>query len=576
MRRVLWSWGFLFLLAPCFAGTITGHVFVDLNGDNLWQATDKPCAGALVSDGHTVVAAGADGSYTVQSPDGPQVISVENPAQTWPTQGFSRYLPEGRGTADFPLKAQEQKLPFVFVQGTDLHTRPDVGDKMAQYLSAINTLPLPVAFVVHTGDLVVDSGGSTVPEARKLFAVYQQQVAALKMPLFNLPGNHEHVSWYRNTFDPNEFGTGKSLYREVFGPMEYSFNYAGVHFVALDGTDWVNNQLAYSMPADCVNWLKAYLAQVPAGDRLVLLCHEPLFTLPQKAELEQILSGRKVVLSLSGHWHTVTRSSFAGAPEIVGGATSYSWHGAPTAFDAIAYNVVRITDTGFENAFGDWAERYSVTMPNPGLYARLKDQVPVKVQFLDPANEVQSARLQLGTASQEVTSFTTEGLQRVATGTLDASALTDGYHDMLITLRGKGEPMVEKQPRLVLTGQEAAFAATGPAMLKMRLTKVNAANLIKVNGETVGTTPLGTAANQDVTFPVPAALLKQCNTIELISVPLADGKTYDDFVAGPIYLEYADKKYFDPRSRGGATATISNTTQSTIWPCWVDLGYPQP
>lgn len=574
--RLLLMLAAILLVGPCLAGTIAGHVFLDVNGDNQWQPTDKPCPGALVTDGQAIVATGADGAYALTTPDGPQVVSLENPSQTWPAQGFWRYLKDGAGTADFPLQAQEQELPFVFLQGTDLHIRPNVGDKMAQYVNALNTFPLPLAFVVHTGDLVVDSGAETVPGARALFKTYQDQVAPVKAPLFNVPGNHEHVSWYRPTFDAAEPGVGKSLYREMFGPTHYAFNYAGVHFLALDGTDWVNNQLAYSMPAACVSWLKSYLAQIPAGDRLVLLCHEPLFTLPQKAELEQILTGRKVVLSLSGHWHTVNRYAFAGAPEIVGGATSYAWHGAPTAFDAIAYNVVRITETGFDNAFGDWAEKYPVTVAAPGFFAQLKGQVPVKIQFLDPKSEVQSAQLQLATLTQEVANFATDGLYRVATGSLDVSGLPNGYYDLQITFRGAGEPFVEKQPRLVLTGQEAPFTATGPAALKLRLTKVNAANIVKVNGEQVGVTPVGTAANQDVTFPVPAALLKRLNTIEFVSVALADGKTYDDFGVSPIVLEYGGKTYFDPRSRAGATATINNTKESTTWPCWVDLGYTKP
>jgi hypothetical protein len=292
--------------------------------------------------------------------------------------------------------------------------------------------------------------------------------------------------------------------------------------------------------------------------------------------LEQILAGRKVVVSLSGHWHSIARTPFAGAPEIVGGATSYAWHGALVAFDAMAYNVVRITETGFDNAFGDWAEKYPVTVAAPGFFARLNGQVPAKVQFLDPQSDIQSARLQLGTATQGIAAFNTEGLYRVATGTLDVSGLPNGYYDLQVTLRGAGEPFVEKQPRLVLTGQEAPFTAPGPATLKVRLTKVNAANIVKVNGEQVGVTPVGTAANQDVTFAVPAALLKRLNTIEFVSVALEDGKTYDDFVAGPVALEYGGKTYFDPRSRTGATATITNTKESTTWLGWVDLGYTGP
>lgn len=573
MRRVL----LLALLCalPGFAGTITGHVFFDSNGDGAWQATDVPCPGVRVSDGQTLVATAVDGSYTLAAPDGPQVVSVENPSQTWPTQGFWRYLKTGAGAADFPLRQQEQKLPFVFVQGTDLHTRPEVNAQMAQYVAAVNGLALPVAFVVHTGDLVVDAGALTVAPARALFATYQAQVASLKAPLFNLPGNHEHVSWYREAFDANEPGVGKGLYREVFGPTQYAFSYAGVHFVALDGTDFRGGKLEYSMPATCVAWLKAYLALVPTTDRLVLLVHEPLSSLPQKAELEQALAGRKVVLSLAGHWHSTNRLTFAGAPELVGGATSYSWHGATPPSDAKAYQVVRITESGFESAFGDWAEKYPVTIAAPGYWAGSAGKVATKVQFLDPNAEVQSAQIRLAEVSQEVTSIGQEGLYRTVVATLDLSAVPDGIHDLCVTLRGAGEPFVEQQPRLLRNDREAAFTAAGPATLKMRLNKVNAANEIKVNGESVGATPAAAGPDQAFAVAVPAALLRRLNRIEFFSALLADGKAYDDFTAEKLTLEYGGKVYRDPRTSAGSAATL-NGTQPSTWPCWIDLGYPTP
>jgi hypothetical protein len=443
---------------------------------------------------------------------------------------------------------------------------------MATYVAAVNALPLPVAFVVHTGDLVVDSAAGGVAPARALFATYQAQVATLKAPLLNLPGNHEHVSWYLPTFDANEPGVGKGLYREMFGPMYYAFTYAGVRFIALDGSDYKDGKLVYSMPSECQNWLKAYLARVPVTDRLVLLIHEPLSSLVQKAELEQALAGRKIVVSLAGHWHSTDRRTFAGAPEIVGGATSYAWHGVTPPSDAKAYQVVRITEGGFDSAFGDWAEKYPVTIATPSYWAGTAGKVAVKVQFLDFNAEVQSAQIALEGVSQEVTAFAPEGLYRTASTTLDLAALPDGIYDLSITLRGSGEPFVEKQPRLLRNGQDAAFTATGPATLKMRLNKVNAANLIKVNGEQVGTTPANAAPDQVFAVAVPTTVLRRLNRIEFFSALLPDGKTYDDFTAGQLTLDYAGKPYRDPRTSGGSSATLNGKEPST-WPCWIDLGY---
>jgi hypothetical protein len=109
----------------------------------------------------------------------------------------------------------------------------------------------------------------------------------------------------------------------------------------------------------------------------------------------------------------------------------------------------------------------------------------------------------------------------------------------------------------------------------MKLNKVNAANPIQVNGEQVGTTPADAAPGQAFSVAVPAALLRRLNRIEFQSALLADGKTYDDFSAEQLTLEYGGKPYRDPRSSAGASATL-NGKQPGTWPCWIDLGYPQP
>ncbi|NPV48861.1 MAG: hypothetical protein HPY69_18120 [Armatimonadetes bacterium] len=563
----------LLLTVPCLAGTVTGHVFLDTNGDGQWQAADQPCAGALVTDGLTVVATAADGAYVLDSPDGYQVISVENPPQTWPTHGFWRGVTVGPATADFPLRAQEQSLPFYFVQGTDLHTRPDVDAQMAHYVTAINSLPVPLAFVVHTGDLVVDTCARDVPAARALFDTYIRQVAALKAPLFNVPGNHEHVSWRLDSFDPEAPGVGKSMYRELLGPMVYSFNYAGVHFVALDGTDLVNGKLAYSMPASCVEWLRRYVAHIPVTDRMVILIHEPLHALPQRAAVEEVLADRTVMLTLSGHWHSLARAPVAGGVEIVAGQTSYAWHGNPGGFDAMAYNVVRITADGFESAMGDWAERYPVTVAEPALRALLDKPLTVRAHFLDLGSEVRSASIALGSMPAVPAALGADGLYRTATATLDPAQLPDGFHDLTITLVGTGEPFVERQPRLVMSGNEEAFNAVGPAVLSLRLQKVNAANQILLNGQPLATMPANAANNQVLQMTVPPERLRRLNVIEVESAELVDGVGYDDFSVDQVSLTYGGKVYRDPRFVGGGSASVTNITRASRGVCYVDLGY---
>jgi len=553
------------LLTACaaFAGTVTGHVFRDINDDGRWQADEPVVRGVLVSDGMSFTTSGTDGSYRLETPDGDQVVFIENPPGLWPSNGFYRNVKVGPAVADFPLRRQEQKLPFYFVQGTDLHIRPEIAPQMAQYVQALNSLPVPLAFVVHTGDLVVDTMGQNIEGARKLFTAYQQMVAPLKAPLLNLPGNHEHAAVNRTDVPPNTPGYGKGLYREMFGPTYYAFNYAGVHFLALDGSDVQNGKLSYTLPQPCLDWLKGYLEHVDRSEPLVLLTHEPLAPTAEKARIEPLLAGRKVLLTLSGHWHTIARYTLAGAPEIIGGMTSYPWHGGPFGPNPVGYHLVKITGEGFEDAFGDWAQQYPVTVSAPARAALLTDPVKVDIQFLDLANEVTIAEVTLGSAKQTFQQFGTKGLYRTLSCQLAIPGLPDGFHDLAVTLHGKGEPTVEKQAFLSLGGPAEAFVPAGPVTLRFKAHGVNADDTIKLNGEEIGKLSAAAGAEQSVNLVLPAGNLRKLNVLELVSAPLADGSGCDDFSADYADVQYQGKTYRDYRLYAGTVQVQKSPTPAS-------------
>jgi hypothetical protein len=568
MRRLTLPLLALFLPVLAFSGAISGHVFLDANGDGQCQAGEPPVAGALVSDGLAIVAAGADGGYQLQSPEGLQVVFVVNPSGTWPTAGFYRVMPTGAGQADFPLARQEQKLPFYFVHGTDLHIYDTAAAQMAQYVKTINELAVPVAFVVHTGDLARDTNGSLLPEGERLLKLYQQMVSGLKMPLFNLPGNHEHAGVMHAGVSATDPDWGKGLYRRLLGPMYYAFNYAGTGFIVMDGTDVSTGQLVYGIPQECMDWLRAYLQRLDPTVPLVFAIHEPFFSLgAQKVEVEQMLQGRKVIMALSGHGHGLGRVAFAGGMETEGGAVSYAWHGGGFGPNAMGYHLVKITGDGFEDAMGDWAEKYPVTVTAPPRSVPPKDSLPVEARFLDLNSEVTSVDVSLGEAKQTVTAFEPVGLYRSFACALSFPGLPDGVHDLTLTLHGTGEAMVERQPFLVLTGKQEPFEAVAPAQLTMRLYGVNAANIVKVNGEEIGKLPADAKEQQLFDLEVPARLLRRLNLVEFVSAPTADG-SYDTFSALYVTMTYQAKKVSDPRVMG---VTLPQSDQAETRSMYFDI-----
>jgi len=540
-----------------FAGTLSGKVFIDASGDGVWQEGEEPVAGALVSDGISIAASAQDGTYSLVTPDGDQVVFVVNPAGTWASQGFHRNVTIGPATADFPLIKQEQRVPLYFVQGTDSHIRPDVADKMARYVAAVNSLPLPIAFVVHTGDLVVDTCAQDIEGSRRLFKAYHDMVADLEPDLFNLPGNHEQVAVHRKDIPPTTKGWGKGLYRECVGPMYYAFNYGSVHFIAMDGSTIGDGKVIGRVPDECFDWLSGYLTHLDPSEPLVLFVHQPFATMgARKTEIEKLLAGRKVLLALSGHGHGIARWSFAGGTEIMGGATSYAWHGSGFPPNAMGYHVIKVTREGFESAFADWAEPYSLTLRTPTRQEPLSGTVPVQAMLFDPAGEVTSVDVSIGDSRTKVTQFGTEGLYRTLEAGVDVTGTVDGVHDLCFTIRGKGEPFIERQPVVVINGKQEEFSPSGPAVLKMRGYGIAAANRILINGEELAQMKPDTPDRQPFEFEVPADRLRRLNFIEVESAR-DPGGVWDSFVLDIVELAYDDQAHIDPRMYRYASRSVT-------------------
>ncbi len=575
-RRWLLVLGAAMLLpAMALAGQVSGRVFFDANGDGAWQQGEVPLPDALVSDGFTIVSTGPDGSYLLQCPDGPQVVFVVNPPGTWPTAGFYRNVSQYPATADFPLRHQEQTLPCYFVQGTDLHVRPDVAPLMARYVQAVNDLPMDIAFVVHTGDLVVDATATTVEGARSLFVAYREMVAGLKPPLFNLPGNHEHTAVIHPAVSPDTPGWGKALYRELLGPMYYAFRWGPAHFIALDGTDIVDGRLVYSIPDECLTWLAAYLSHVARSEPIVLLIHEPLQTLPQKERVAELLAGYHFLLALSGHGHGVTTWDFAGGKEIMAGATSYAWHGPGFGPEPMGYHVVRLSADGFQSAFADWAKPWSLRLRRPERSQPLRvGTIGVDAIIFDPREQIEAVDVSLGEGHTRITQLEAEGLCRKLSATLDTGTPAEGVYDLTFVMQAGQESLVEQRPVVLVGGPEEPFVPEGPVTLVLRGLKIDAANQVFVNGQLVGEMTPGAAERTRVELPVPADCLRRLNRVEVVSARDAQGQ-WDNFTLDMIEFSYQGRAYVDPlRSRYGGRAVVPTGDEPGRVVTYLDLTRP--
>ena len=158
---------------------------------------------------------------------------------------------------------------FHFVQLSDTHwgfngpaVNPESGTTLKRAVAAVNALAQPPDFIVFTGDLTHTTDDPQVRRTR--MREFRAIVADLNVrDVHFLPGEHD-ASLDRG-----------AAFQEFFGPTHYSFDYRGVHFVALDNV----SDPAARIGDEQLAWLKADLARREKDAPIVVLTHRPLFDL---------------------------------------------------------------------------------------------------------------------------------------------------------------------------------------------------------------------------------------------------------------------------------------------------------
>jgi predicted phosphodiesterase len=187
----------------------------------------------------------------------------------------------------------EKPLPFSLVQLSDTHVgfsgppNPLGTRAFEEAVARINGMAEQPDLVLFTGDLTHDSEKEEEHAGRmKLFREISSRLRAKK--IFHVPGEHDAG-----------LDEGR-LFRENFGDTFYSFDYKGVHFIALDNVSRGKPALG----ADQLAWLRRDLSRFPATAPIVVFTHRPLFDL--KPEWEWFTNDGPEALKLLQPYENVT------------------------------------------------------------------------------------------------------------------------------------------------------------------------------------------------------------------------------------------------------------------------------
>ncbi len=263
----------ILLANPTWGASVSGCVFFDKNNDGLMSPGDKPIAGAVVSDGHNVVTTSSSGKYLLET-EPTRIVFVSLPRGYRAAKNFYALAGTNR-SLDFPMALwPASKTDAVrFAQITDIHVTGNTTVRtFIRDLDEINTMDPGVEFILATGDLV--NNGNNVSE----YENYLRAIASSKLPVFNLPGNHDALDAAR-----------MANYKRFLGPEYYSFNVGNCHIVALNCMALDDKQK---------EWISKDLEKAPKGSRRIFAMHY----MPTQEQLDY-LGNLNAVAVLSGHKH---------------------------------------------------------------------------------------------------------------------------------------------------------------------------------------------------------------------------------------------------------------------------------
>jgi 3',5'-cyclic AMP phosphodiesterase CpdA len=203
--------------------------------------------------------------------------------------------------------------PLTFAVLGDSRDNPGIFAAVLRKIDRSRTL----AFVIHLGDLVhkADLG-----QYCTFFQVVRQN---LHKPLLAVVGNHELYG-----------SGGLQLFREMFGPEDYSFQLDGNYFIMLN-----DNDPKRGLSPEQLQWLEKELQKSQAGKTRLVFLHIPLFDpwgglkhphalAPEAADrLLALLKKYQVTRVFAGHIHGYYKGSWDGVPYTISGGAGAPLYG---------------------------------------------------------------------------------------------------------------------------------------------------------------------------------------------------------------------------------------------------------
>lgn len=206
---------------------------------------------------------------------------------------------------------------MIIVQLSDVHTRPwnrtaygdvDTNGMFQRAIAEVLRMPKVPDCVLVTGDLT-DCG------LDEEYAVFQDYLSALPMPVFVIPGNHDRRESLRRVLGE------RHRYLPRDDPMSYVIESFPVRLIALDTV--IAGETHGALSPDQLGWLDERLGEGPGRPTIVVLHHPPFLTGVESMDEVGLREGRETLATivarhpqiervLAGHYHRPISVRFGG------------------------------------------------------------------------------------------------------------------------------------------------------------------------------------------------------------------------------------------------------------------------
>ncbi|HMR20327.1 MAG TPA: calcineurin-like phosphoesterase family protein, partial [Sphingobacterium sp.] len=309
----------------------TGYVYHDKNENGKKDRSEKGISGVSVSNGVQVVQTDGQGKYSVPveedniifviKPENyrlpvndkylPQFYYIHKPQGSPSNLKYKGVAPTGPlpKSVDFALIPQRENDEFThLVFGDPQPYNLREVDYFSKGIVAEITDTDNIAFGLSLGDLVGNN-----PD---LFQPYAKAISQLRLPWFNVIGNHDI------NFDVEVDSLSDEAFEANFGPTNYAFNYGKVHFIILDNIIYPNPKTGKGyiggFQDSQLEFIKNNLQYVSKDKLVVVAFHiplrdrlgRPLYRVEDRERFFELLAPFPHTLSLSAHTHVQYQDFF--------------------------------------------------------------------------------------------------------------------------------------------------------------------------------------------------------------------------------------------------------------------------